>query len=214
MRGLSTSSCTSHRRPHGCTSRIQASRVRCSSLSLHGLARCALTGARPVCKSLCQDCGRADACTMPPTIATDSIPAPELPGNDVCCTMQTHAHHAERAPAQACCQPVGECCSDYWRCKGTLEPSGLGACRVGPQRSVPASIACPEWRQTGTPWAEMKSKQQQVVPQRTAKEIEGLRAACQLGRRILDAAHAAVKPGATTDDIDKVRSSCMPHIKH
>lgn len=78
--------------------------------------------------------------------------------------------------------------------------------RVGPQRIVPEGIPCPEWRHTGTPYAEMSSRQQRIVPERTAKEIEGLRAACQLGRRILDAAHAAIKPGVTTDDIDKVRA--------
>jgi methionine aminopeptidase len=43
-----------------------------------------------------------------------------------------------------------------------------------------------------------------TVPIRTAKEIEGIRAACLLARRALDAAHAAVRPGVTTDEIDRI----------
>ena len=41
---------------------------------------------------------------------------------------------------------------------------------------------------------------------RSADEIKGIREACLIGRRILDAAHAAVRPGVTTDEIDRVVS--------
>ncbi len=43
-----------------------------------------------------------------------------------------------------------------------------------------------------------------AVPIRNAKDIAGMRAACKLARQILDKAHAAVKPGVTTDEIDQV----------
>ena len=43
-----------------------------------------------------------------------------------------------------------------------------------------------------------------AAPIRTAKQIEGLRRACRVAREILDKAHAAIKPGITTDEIDKV----------
>lgn len=42
------------------------------------------------------------------------------------------------------------------------------------------------------------------MPVRMAEEIEGLRAACRLAREVLDEAHAAVRPGITTDEIDRV----------
>ena len=42
------------------------------------------------------------------------------------------------------------------------------------------------------------------MPVRTAEEVEGLRAACRLAREVLDEAHAAVRPGVTTDEIDRV----------
>lgn len=43
-----------------------------------------------------------------------------------------------------------------------------------------------------------------AVPVRSEQEIEGLRAASRLAREVLDKAHAAVRPGVTTDEIDCV----------
>jgi hypothetical protein len=45
-----------------------------------------------------------------------------------------------------------------------------------------------------------------AVPIYTPKQIAGIRKACLLARQILDKAHAAVWPGVTTDEIDKVVS--------
>lgn len=45
-----------------------------------------------------------------------------------------------------------------------------------------------------------------AVPIRSAKEIAGMRVACRLAREILDEAHAAVRPGVTTDEIDRIVS--------
>jgi methionyl aminopeptidase len=39
---------------------------------------------------------------------------------------------------------------------------------------------------------------------RTKEEVEGIRRACRVGREALDAAHRAVKPGVTTDELDRV----------
>ena len=43
-----------------------------------------------------------------------------------------------------------------------------------------------------------------AVSVRSPKEIKGIREACLIARNILDAAHAAVRPGVTTDEIDRV----------
>ena len=51
-----------------------------------------------------------------------------------------------------------------------------------------------------------------AVPVRNAKEIAGMRAACRLAREIIDKAHAAVKPGITTDEIDQVVSILSLHV--
>ncbi|DBB17288.1 TPA: hypothetical protein ACH3X3_014334 [Trebouxia sp. C0006] len=75
---------------------------------------------------------------------------------------------------------------------------------VGPTRQVPESIPKPDYALDGMPYSEVQSRQQNTVPIRNAKDIAGIRAACKLARQILDKAHAAVKPGVTTDEIDQV----------
>lgn len=69
----------------------------------------------------------------------------------------------------------------------------------------------------------MESKQQQIIPVYSQKDIEGIRAACRLGRKVLDACVAAVKPGVTTDELDKIchearalarHKACGPILRH
>lgn len=45
---------------------------------------------------------------------------------------------------------------------------------------------------------------------RTPQELEGISKACLVGREVLDAAHRAVRPGVTTDEIDRVVSAFWP----
>jgi methionyl aminopeptidase len=52
----------------------------------------------------------------------------------------------------------------------------------------------------------MRSPQQHMTLPRTAEQISGFREACKLGREILDAAHRVIRPGVTTDEIDRVRA--------
>jgi methionyl aminopeptidase len=82
---------------------------------------------------------------------------------------------------------------------GALRPH-----RVGPRREVPPHIPRPDYASTGIPASELASRQQQSAAVRTPKEIEGIRAACRLAREILDTAARAVRPGVTTDEIDRV----------
>ncbi|GAQ84390.1 methionine aminopeptidase 1 [Klebsormidium nitens] len=75
---------------------------------------------------------------------------------------------------------------------------------ISPRRRVPTSIPRPEWAETGYPEQEIESRQQRTVEIRTPKQIAGIRAACKLGREVLDAAAAAIRPGITTDEIDRI----------
>ena len=43
-----------------------------------------------------------------------------------------------------------------------------------------------------------------TVPQWSGRELNGIRKACLAGREILDVAAAAVRPGITTDEIDRI----------
>ena len=53
-----------------------------------------------------------------------------------------------------------------------------------------------------------------AAPVRSAKQIAGLRKACRIAREILDKGHAAIRPGITTDDIDRVVSSLPHYLSH
>ena len=78
-------------------------------------------------------------------------------------------------------------------------------CRVLPARPVPKGIPLPDWATTGVPMEEMQSPQQLHVPVRSDATLKKLRKACLLGRAALDEAHRHVKPGVTTDEIDRVK---------
>lgn len=82
---------------------------------------------------------------------------------------------------------------------GDLRPA-----RIGPTRSVPPGIPRPDYAKDGVPRSELNAKAQQITPTYGAEDIAGIRAACRLGREVLDVAHAAVKPGVTTDEIDRI----------
>jgi methionyl aminopeptidase len=43
-----------------------------------------------------------------------------------------------------------------------------------------------------------------AVKPRSGKELAGIREAARIGRLVLDAAAAAVAPGITTDEIDRI----------
>ena len=76
--------------------------------------------------------------------------------------------------------------------------------RVSPDRPVPEHIPKPDYYSTGQAEAERRSDARNTPPVHTKKEIEKMRKANRLGREILDAAHRVIRPGVTTDEIDRV----------
>jgi len=91
----------------------------------------------------------------------------------------------------------------------TCAPLGAGAC--SPCLTSPLLSPTPNTHmrtRTGTRAHTHKlappTPARLAVPVYSATDIEGIRAACRLGREILDAGHRAVRPGVTTDEIDRV----------
>lgn len=76
--------------------------------------------------------------------------------------------------------------------------------RVSPDRPLPEHIPKPDWHATGVAEAERRSEARNTPPVHSAKQIKKMRQACKLGREILDAAHRAVRPGVTTDELDRI----------
>ena len=71
---------------------------------------------------------------------------------------------------------------------------------VSPRRPVPAHIVKPDYASNGQPQGEGAHS----IHINTAAEIKGIRKACQLGRQALDLAANTVRPGVTTDEIDRL----------
>nr|AAM94922.1 putative methionine aminopeptidase [Oryza sativa Japonica Group] len=83
---------------------------------------------------------------------------------------------------------------------------------TGPLRPYPISKMCvvpdkiekPDWALDGTPKIEPDSDLQKRVEIKTPEQIERMRETCRIAREVLDAAARIIKPGITTDEIDRV----------
>jgi methionyl aminopeptidase len=75
-------------------------------------------------------------------------------------------------------------------------------------RHIPDHIPKPDYYSIGYPAIEIASRQQITAKIHSERDIAGIREACLIGRQVLDAAHAAVRPGITTDEIDRIVSPC------
>lgn len=64
-------------------------------------------------------------------------------------------------------------------------------------------IQKPDYAETGIPVSERTAKAAQIAPVYTDEEVKGIRAACKLTREALDFACNLIRPGITTDEIDK-----------
>ncbi|KAL8128762.1 LOW QUALITY PROTEIN: hypothetical protein V2J09_017917 [Rumex salicifolius] len=82
---------------------------------------------------------------------------------------------------------------------GTLKPFPISS-----NRTLPDHIDLPDWALDGTPKVEPYSDLQHTVEIKTPEQIERMRETCRIGREVLDAAARIIRPGITTDEIDRV----------
>ncbi|CDH49588.1 methionine aminopeptidase 1 [Lichtheimia corymbifera JMRC:FSU:9682] len=75
---------------------------------------------------------------------------------------------------------------------------------LSPKREVPAHIKRPDYAETGIPISEQRVRSSSVIKVLNAEEIEGMRTVCKLAREVLDIGAAAIRPGITTDEIDRI----------
>lgn len=70
-------------------------------------------------------------------------------------------------------------------------------------RVVPNHIEKPDYALTSVPASELAIKNKRDIYVNTEEDIKKIRAVSILGRKVLDYAHTLVKPGVTTEEIDK-----------
>lgn len=83
-------------------------------------------------------------------------------------------------------------------------PRSFPTLRSAAQVANAAKREVPDYAATGIPRFEMESPNQRTPPVLTDAQIAKARRVARLGREILDKAHAAVRPGITTDELDRV----------
>lgn len=81
---------------------------------------------------------------------------------------------------------------------------------LSPRRAVPAHIKRPDYSEDGNPKSERKLVGRHNITILNAKEIEGMRKVCRMGREVLDLVAREVRPGVTTDYLDEiVHNACI-----
>jgi DNA-directed RNA polymerase specialized sigma24 family protein len=78
---------------------------------------------------------------------------------------------------------------------------------VSPRRRVPSVgwlAPPPDYARSGWPEAEFASPLQHKLEVKTAAQLAKMKAACRLGRAVMDAVAAALQPGVTTDALDRI----------
>ncbi|KOG97935.1 methionine aminopeptidase MAP1 [Saccharomyces eubayanus] len=73
-----------------------------------------------------------------------------------------------------------------------------------PKRYVPEDIPKPDWAANGLPLIEQRNDRLNNIPVYKKEQLKKIRKACILGREVLDAAAAEVRPGITTDELDEI----------
>lgn len=90
-----------------------------------------------------------------------------------------------------------------YRFTGPLRPG-----KLSPKRTVPESIPRPDYATDPAGNSKLedaeRGKEDAAPEVKTPAQIEGMRAACKVGREVLDIAAKAVRPGVTTDELDRI----------
>lgn len=82
---------------------------------------------------------------------------------------------------------------------------------LSPRRPIDESVELPDYAKDGNPRSEkiLSFFRVQVLSE---ESIQEMRHVCKIGRLVLDAAASIIKPGVTTDEIDKaVHQECMKY---
>lgn len=87
-----------------------------------------------------------------------------------------------------------------WPITGSLEPFPVTH-RI---TDIPNHISLPDYAITGIPYSEQDVKKNNTIMILTSEEIQKMKTVCKMARQVLDIAGAAVRPGITTDQLDKI----------
>lgn len=156
----------------------------------------------PICTT--RDCDK-NAAMICPTCIKLGINPPSKFCSQECFKGFWEEHKQVHKAAKASIKPDPHSLPKEFR--GFVFSGPLRPCQKTPKRDVPAHIARPDYADhpNGVSYSEQNDKRQNTtIRVYNQKEIDGIRAACVIGREVLDIASRAVRVGVTCDEIDRV----------
>jgi methionyl aminopeptidase len=93
----------------------------------------------------------------------------------------------------------------YFQYTGTLRPEYP----LSPKRNVPVHVEKPDYALTSIPKSEEAERYNSSIRVLTIEEQGKLRKVCKMERKALEVGAAMVKPGISTDEIDKAVHDCI-----
>lgn len=148
----------------------------------------------------CVGCGKDGASMQCPTCKSMGLPLSLFCGQD--CFKKSWATHKLRHDPNLCVvKTMLDAERNSFHFTGELRP-GL----ITPKRKVPEHIARPDYADhpEGASKGEELSYRSNKCVQWTPPQIAKIREVCRRAREVLDTAVQCVKPGMTTDEIDRV----------
>ncbi|EMS64412.1 Methionine aminopeptidase 1A [Triticum urartu] len=121
--------------------------------------------------------------------------------------MEKGASESSPLDCARCGKPASLQCPKCAQLKLPREAAAFCPLRPFPiskMRLVPDGIEKPDWALDGIPKIEPDSDLQKRVEIKTPEQIERMRETCRIAREVLDAGARIIKPGITTDEIDRV----------
>jgi methionyl aminopeptidase len=152
-----------------------------------------------VCKGCARELGQDGESLLQCPTCRECGFAPSYFCSQDCFTQSWGAHKAVHDVT--CIVSVPPQVAATYRFRGGLRP-GL----LSPKRVVPKAIPRPDYalNRMGASASEEKAYRADKIVQLSTPQLEALRRLCRQGREIIEIAMAFVRPGITTDDIDRV----------
>lgn len=151
-------------------------------------------------KAKCEGCGKEGPVMQCPTCKKLGLSPSFFCGQD--CFKTSWGTHKEKhsRPAECHIPTMTDVQRAIFNFPGPIRP-GL----ITPKRPVPSHIARPDYADHPEGRSKIEESDRNANPRvYKGEELERIRKVCALSREVLDIACAAVKPGMTTDELDRI----------
>lgn len=152
--------------------------------------------------AVCEGCGKAAPTMQCPTCKKLSL-TPSYFCGQACFKASWGKHKSKHTNTKPTCSiaTMSVIEREMFNFRGSLRPA-----LITPKRFVPATIARPDYADDpdGRAASEEATRGSNKITKWKGEELEQIKRVCGLSREVLEAGMAVVKPGVSTDEIDRV----------